>query len=112
MRRSVLLCARATPLSRHALTLALHDTPGWHTDNNNDNMICRDFAFHDFRQAMTFMNAAAAECEAMGHHPCWTNTYNKLHVELTTHDAGNRVTQKDIDLARRMNEVFRGIIDR
>ncbi|ESL08730.1 pterin-4-alpha-carbinolamine dehydratase [Trypanosoma rangeli SC58] len=111
MRRMSLLCARVLPLSQPAITQALQSTAGWRMEGSfNKGAICNDFEFHNFTQAMDFMNAVAADCETAGHHPSWTNTYNKLHVRLTTHDAGDRVTQKDIDLARRMNEVFKEML--
>ncbi|KAH9599835.1 Pterin 4 alpha carbinolamine dehydratase [Trypanosoma melophagium] len=103
MRHVGFFFARVAPLSQSDISRALKDTAGWRTEKNE---ICRDFEFRDFKQALLFMNAVADVCEALQHHPCWTNTYNKIHVRLTTHDAGNRVTQKDIDLAKRMNDIF------
>ncbi|EAN87750.1 pterin-4-alpha-carbinolamine dehydratase [Trypanosoma cruzi] len=110
MRRATILCASWMPFSQPAITQALQELQGWRMEGNmNKGAICRDFEFRDFKQAMAFMNAVAVDCERMEHHPSWTNTYNRLQVQLTTHGSGNRVTQKDIDLARRMNDVFREI---
>ena len=64
-----------------------------------DNQLRRSFVFKDFVAAFGFMAKAALVCERMNHHPSWTNTYNKVDVVLTTHDAGNTVTEKDRALA-------------
>ena len=61
----------------------------------------RDYVFPDFIQAFAFMTAAAIGIEKQNHHPEWFNVYNKVTVDLTTHDAGG-ITQKDIDLALAM----------
>lgn len=50
------------------------------------------------------MVRAGFEAEAVNHHPEWTNVYNRVSVRLTTHDAGGRVTDKDVDLARRFDD--------
>ena len=60
------------------------------------------FAFGDFVEAWGFMSAAALVAEAMGHHPEWSNVWNRVTVDLTTHDAGG-ISALDFDLAARMN---------
>lgn len=70
-----------------------------------DNKLKRSFQFKDFRTAMSFMNQVADVAEELDHHPWWSNVYNKLDIELTTHDAGNTVTAKDVELARRIDEI-------
>ena len=70
-----------------------------------ENHLERAFVFEDFVAAFGFMSRAALICERMNHHPTWTNTYNKVEVRLTTHDAGNRVTKKDRLLAKAMDEL-------
>lgn len=52
------------------------------------------------------MNRVAPHCETMNHHPTWKNTYNTVAVELSTHDAGNQVTPKDVKLAEIMSRVY------
>ncbi len=52
------------------------------------------------------MNAVGEVAEEMNHHPWWSNVYNKVAIELTTHDAGNTVTEKDLALARRIDEIY------
>jgi len=63
----------------------------------------KEFKFANFRDAFAFMTRCALEIEKMDHHPEWFNVYNKLTVELTTHDAGD-VTMKDVKLAQIMDK--------
>jgi 4a-hydroxytetrahydrobiopterin dehydratase len=72
----------------------------------NDNKLRRDFKFEDFREAFTFMTAVAFEAEDMNHHPEWHNVYNRVSIALTTHDAGNTVTDKDRKLAAAIDRIF------
>jgi 4a-hydroxytetrahydrobiopterin dehydratase len=60
------------------------------------------FAFRDFAEAWGFMSAVALVAEAMGHHPEWSNLWNRVTVDLTTHDAGG-ISALDFDLAARMD---------
>lgn len=55
--------------------------------------------FKDFKAAFTFMTIVAELAEIHAHHPEWSNVYNRVWIKLTTHDAGNRVTHKDHELA-------------
>ena len=64
----------------------------------------REYRFRDFVQAFGFMTQVALLAERAGHHPEWFNVYNRVVVDLTTHDAGG-ITQKDLDLARAMEKV-------
>ncbi|WPZ11544.1 4a-hydroxytetrahydrobiopterin dehydratase [Roseivirga spongicola] len=64
-----------------------------------DNKLTRTFEFKDFTEAFGFMSKVAIEAEKMNHHPHWSNVYNKVSFELTTHDEGNTVTEKDRKLA-------------
>ena len=64
-----------------------------------DNKLCKTFEFKDFSEAFAFMTRVAFLAEAHGHHPNWSNVYNRVTIELTTHDAGNIVTEKDKKLA-------------
>jgi 4a-hydroxytetrahydrobiopterin dehydratase len=76
--------------------------PGWTGD---DKKIARVFKFGTFAEALAFMVEVGLYCERADHHPEWKNVYNKVWVELTTHDAG-RVTDKDLALAGHMDAVF------
>ncbi|MEM8893655.1 MAG: 4a-hydroxytetrahydrobiopterin dehydratase [Bacteroidota bacterium] len=70
-----------------------------------DNKLSRTFEFDDFIQAFGFMTKVAFLAEKMDHHPNWSNVYNKVTIELTTHDAGNTVTDKDRKLAAAIDGV-------
>ncbi|WP_066832879.1 4a-hydroxytetrahydrobiopterin dehydratase [Rufibacter ruber] len=70
-----------------------------------ENALTRSFIFKDFQQAFAFMTAVAAAAVELNHHPWWSNVYNRVEIKLTTHDAGNVVTQKDWELAKRIDEV-------
>jgi 4a-hydroxytetrahydrobiopterin dehydratase len=71
-----------------------------------DNKLKRSFVFENFVHAWGFMNSVALLAEKMNHHPLWLNVYNKVEIELSTHDADNSVTQKDIDLAKAINNLL------
>ena len=68
----------------------------WKEENNR---LTKTFRFTDFVQAFAFMTRVALIAEKMNHHPLWTNVYNTVTIELSTHDAGNTVTDKDRQLA-------------
>ncbi len=65
-----------------------------------DNKLKKSFSFNNFVDAFAFMTKVALLAEKADHHPWWSNVYNKVDIELTTHDAGNTVTQKDKSLAK------------
>lgn len=71
-----------------------------------DDALHCDFQFTDFRQAFAFMTEVAFAAEAAGHHPNWSNVYNTVSIRLTTHDAGNTVTDKDRNLATAIDQTF------
>jgi 4a-hydroxytetrahydrobiopterin dehydratase len=71
-----------------------------------DNYITRSFQFPDFKRAFGFMTQVALVAEKMDHHPTWTNTYNTLEIRLTTHSAGNTVTEKDHALALEIDKLY------
>lgn len=78
-------------------------TTGW---DIVDGALQRSFTFADFSETFAFMTRVAMVAERMGHHPTWTNTYNKLMVRLSTHDAGDVVTEKDHRLAAAINDLM------
>ena len=63
----------------------------------------RDFEFADFGAAIAFMNRLVPTAEALNHHPDWSNSYNKVHVSLTSHDAGG-LTENDFAFAKAADE--------
>ncbi|WP_247235512.1 4a-hydroxytetrahydrobiopterin dehydratase [Telluribacter sp. SYSU D00476] len=71
-----------------------------------DNKLKRSFEFEDFREAFAFMSRVAEVAEQMNHHPWWSNVYNKVDIELSTHDAGNTVTEKDQQLAEAIDTIY------
>jgi 4a-hydroxytetrahydrobiopterin dehydratase len=66
----------------------------------------RVFTFPSFSVAIDFMTRVSRVCEELDHHPDWSNSWNVVRVSLTTHSAGLTVTDKDLELAARMNAVF------
>lgn len=92
----------AKPLAASEITAALGELPGW---TLADNALAKEFKFVSFRSAMAFMVRVAFEAEAMDHHPDWTNVYNRVAIRLNTHDAGGKVTAKDVELARKIQAV-------
>lgn len=72
----------------------------------SDNSLNATFTFDDFNQAFGFMTQVAIAAEKQNHHPRWTNVYNKVEFSLSTHDAGDVVTEKDRKLAESINEIF------
>lgn len=71
-------------------------------EENNDSLY-RKFEFKDFSTAFAFMTRVALAAEKMDHHPKWTNVYNTVEIWLSTHDAGNTVTEKDRKLAKKID---------
>ena len=69
-----------------------------------DNKLHKEFQFDSFNQAFGFMTRAAMEIEKMNHHPEWFNVYNRITVDLTTHEAGG-ITNNDVNLARILNSL-------
>lgn len=72
----------------------------WTEENNK---LYRKFIFKDFTSAFGFMTQVALLAEKADHHPTWTNTWNSVEIWLSTHDAGNVVTQKDRLLANQID---------
>ncbi len=88
-------------LSSEQISEELKNLPGW---SIKDEKLHKDFEFESFNQAFGFMTRTAMEIEKMNHHPEWFNVYNKLTVDLTTHDAGG-ITENDINLAKILNSL-------
>ena len=73
-----------------------------------DNKLIKTFQFKDFNEAFGWMTRAALAAEKMNHHPEWTNIYNRVEVKLSTHDAGDIVTDRDRKLAEIMDKLYGG----
>jgi 4a-hydroxytetrahydrobiopterin dehydratase len=89
-------------LAPDRLAAALAQLPGWRQDGE---ALVATFRFADFQTAIAFMNDAAPEIHQLDHHPEWTNVYDRVTVRLTTHDAGNRITRRDVELAKMLSWV-------
>jgi 4a-hydroxytetrahydrobiopterin dehydratase len=87
----------ATKLTDAERELALKGLPDWRYDEAG-RALSRDFKFKDFSEAFGFMARVALLAQVAGHHPDWSNSYNRVTIALTTHDAGG-VTRNDADLA-------------
>lgn len=83
------------------IEIALKELPGWSLDNNS---IIKTYTFGSFREAMSFLMRVAFEAEDMNHHPEIFNVYNKVKISLSTHDAGDLVTEKDLKLAAKIEK--------
>jgi len=88
-------------LSQDQVSAALKDLPGWSV---RDGKLHRDFKFKDFSAAFAFMTRVGLAAEKMDHHPDWSNSWNKVTVDLVTHSAGG-ITDNDINLARKISEL-------
>lgn len=86
------------PLSPESRARLAESLPLWRMVEGRD-AIERQFRFRNFTEAWAFMNRVAVLAEDRDHHPEWSNTYNKVSIVLTTHDAGG-LTERDTDLAR------------
>ncbi|MFC3197228.1 4a-hydroxytetrahydrobiopterin dehydratase [Parapedobacter deserti] len=75
----------------------------WKEENNT---LYRSFTFVDFSEAFAFMVRVALLAEQHNHHPTWNNTWNKVGIWLSTHDAGNTITEKDRKLARDIDNLL------
>lgn len=94
----------STPLTKAKIEAALAAVPGLPGWSCKRDALVKTFKFENFREALAFMVRVGFEAEALNHHPEWTNVYNRVEVRLSTHDAGGKVTAKDVELARRMEK--------
>ena len=90
------------PLKVAGIKAALGELPGWKFQRD---ALAKAFKFGSFREALSFMVHVGFEAEAMDHHPEWTNVYNRVAIRLNTHDAGGRVTAKDVELAKKIQAI-------
>ena len=88
-------------LSEQELESAVGQLSGWAIQNHK---LHREYKFADFAHAFGFMATAAVNIEKKNHHPEWSNVYNRVVVDLTTHDAGG-ITSNDVELARLLDSI-------
>lgn len=91
----------APVLSPDELNSTLTQLTGWTV---KDGKLHREFKFGSFVEAFGFMSSVALVAESMGHHPEWFNVYNRVTIDLTTHDSGG-ITHKDIELAQKATQL-------
>jgi 4a-hydroxytetrahydrobiopterin dehydratase len=89
------------PLTDADLDRALADLDGWEVE---DDKLTTTYEFSDFRAAISFIVRLSYYAEDLNHHPELENVYNTVHIALTTHDAGGKVTEKDVELARQIED--------
>ncbi len=98
-----------SPLSESHVSSALKGLPGWVVQEGK---LCKTFKFSSFKEAFGFLTRVAFEAEGANHHPELFNVYSTVIVKLNTHDAGDAITQKDVNLAgaiERVNWLPRGL---
>jgi 4a-hydroxytetrahydrobiopterin dehydratase len=93
----------STPLSETQIKNSLTELDGWRTEGDK---LMKDFEFPGFREALAFMVRVGFEAEEQGHHPEMFNVYNNVTIGLATHDAGNKVTAKDVKLAKAIDTLL------
>jgi 4a-hydroxytetrahydrobiopterin dehydratase len=76
----------------------------WQEENSS---LYRKFEFADFKEAFAFMQKVAQAVEQANHHPKWQNEWNKVEIWLSSHDAGNKVTNKDYQLAATIDKIYK-----
>jgi 4a-hydroxytetrahydrobiopterin dehydratase len=91
----------ATKLTGQEIDAEVKKLKGWTIEKGN---LHRTFEFHDFGQAFGFMTRVALAAEVMGHHPDWSNAWNKVVIDLSTHSAGG-LTRNDFELAGKIQEI-------
>jgi 4a-hydroxytetrahydrobiopterin dehydratase len=93
-------------LTQGEIAAAVTRLPGWSV---KDGKLHREYKFPNFGHAMGFMMTATPAIERLDHHPEWANVYNRVTVDLSTHDAGG-ITQKDCDLAALLEEIAKKLV--
>lgn len=90
------------PLEQNTINEALTDLAGWSYENDK---LHKEFEFDNFRESMAFITLISYEAEEQVHHPEIFNVYSTVKISLNTHDAGDKVTEKDIKLAKSIEDV-------
>ena len=89
-------------LTNDQINEALAKLPGW---TFAEDKLSREYRFGNFTEAMGFIIEMAFACEKANHHPELFNVYSRVEIGLTTHDNGDKVTQKDVDLAAELEKI-------
>jgi 4a-hydroxytetrahydrobiopterin dehydratase len=93
-------------MTAQQIETSLNDLSGWEL---KDDKLHRQLKFKNFVQAFGFMTQAAIVVEQMNHHPEWSNVYNRVTIDLTTHEVGG-ISQRDVELAQKINELLANIV--
>ncbi len=93
----------SAPLTQTEIGNNLKKLLGWEF---LENKLTKEFQFIDFKEALAFIVRVGMEAESKNHHPEIFNVYNKVSISLQTHDAGKKVTSKDVDLARAIEGIY------
>jgi 4a-hydroxytetrahydrobiopterin dehydratase len=93
----------AEVLTKEQIDRTLSELDEWYFE---DNKLKRELSFKDFREAITFITRIAFEAEEQVHHPELFNVYNSVNIALSTHDAGDKVTDKDVKLAKKIESLY------
>ncbi len=94
---------KVSPLSEQDVQQGLRELDGWSVVNGK---LHRELKFANFVEAFGFMARVALLAEKMNHHPEWSNVYNRVTLDLVTHDAGNAISQRDLELAKAINQLL------
>ena len=89
-------------LSSDELEAALAELPGWEVKAGK---LHKQYKFATFAAALGWMVSVGVEADKMDHHPEWSNVYNKVTVDLVTHDLGNAISSWDVELAKKMDSL-------
>ena len=90
-------------ISKAELDKALSKLKGWKVEKGK---LHRALEFDDFSHAFAFMTRVALEAEKLNHHPEWFNVYNRVTIDLVTHDIGNEISNYDVMLAVKISEIY------
>lgn len=93
---------KVQPLTDAELAESLRELENWSVV---DGKLHGEFSFNNFIQAFGFMSQVALYAEAMDHHPEWFNVYNRVVIDLVTHDAGDSISGLDVEMARKIDGI-------
>lgn len=91
-----------TKLKNEQINAVLKELPGWTV---KDGKLHKTFKFKTFARAIGWMVSVAVQADKMDHHPDWSNTYNRVEVNLSTHELDDTISDLDTELARKMEEL-------
>jgi len=92
------------PLDVHTIQRSLENLEGW---SYEDDQLRKQYQFGDFSEALAFIVRVGLEAEKESHHPELKNVYNRVEIRLNTHDVGDKVTEKDLRLAGKIDKILR-----